>query len=79
MSIYARLAIYIVAIVVVTGLMIWSTIAASQANLDKDPSSMAWVGFLPFLVPVFVIDAVLYVAPVAAVVEIGLGIWRWWK
>lgn len=79
MKIEYRLAAYLAAFIGLTVYVTWSMIAESKAMLPKDPSAMAWVGFLPFMIPIFMLQAAIYVGPVAAVVEIALAIWRWWK
>lgn len=35
-----------------------------------DRSAMAWVTFLPFVFPIFIIQALIYVVPVACVCEL---------
>ena len=45
----------------------------SQAAYDAgDLSAFAWTGFLPFLMPLFMFDAALYVVPSVIVVELVL-------
>ena len=48
-------------------------IVESQAQYDAgDKSAMAWMGFLPFLIPIFLMNSAMFVFPVAIVVEILL-------
>ncbi len=49
-------------------------IRESQANMSIDPSSMAWVGFLPFIFPLFILEACKYVVPVIVVSELVIFI-----
>jgi hypothetical protein len=60
-----------------TAWITYSEIARSQANMVNDPSSMAWVGFLPFILPFFLLQAFVYVAPVAAITELWLLLCRY--
>jgi hypothetical protein len=48
-------------------------------ELITDPSAGAILGFWPYLVPIFFVMAVVWVAPVAAIIEVVIGIWRWVK
>jgi hypothetical protein len=72
----SRFLLYLAALALLTGLFVWSAIAQSRANLAHDPSSMAWVSFLPFIVPAFLVYALAVVAPLAIVVEAALWIYR---
>jgi hypothetical protein len=56
----------------------WMHVAESQSRFDAgDKSAFAWMGFLPFLVPIFMMHSAIVVFPVAIVVEIALWI-RFW-
>ena len=51
-------------------------VAESQAQYDAgDKSAMAWVGFWPFLFPIFLLSSAVFVVPVAIVTELVL----WWR
>lgn len=76
MSIWTRLAIYAAFIVLGTVLVTWRAVAESNARLEYDKSAMAWVGFLPFIVPIFSMYAAAAVVPVAAIIEVVLAVWR---
>lgn len=62
--------------VLLTVVLIWMTVAESQRHLPIDPSSMAWVGFLPFLLPLFFLQTAIYLAPCIVIVEIVLWFYR---
>ena len=73
-----RAAIYVVALAFGTWLSWQNAIAHSQAAYDAgDLSAFAWTGFAPFIIPLMVLDAAMYVVPVVIVVEIGLFFWRY--
>lgn len=55
--------------------LVWQAIAMSQANLENDPSSGAWIGFLPFILPLFFLEAGKWLLPVAVVTETVM----WWR
>lgn len=57
--------------------LLYDAVAQSNANLVNDPSSMAWVGFLPFIFPIFFIQGAVYAGPVAIVTEITIAVVRW--
>jgi hypothetical protein len=49
----------------------------SQAQYDAgDKSAMAWMGFLPFLIPIFLMNSAFIIAPVAIVLEFILWLLR---
>lgn len=50
--------------------LIWQAIAMSKANLENDPSSGAWIGFLPFIFPLFFLEAGKWLLPVATSTEV---------
>lgn len=79
MSIGYRVLLYIAAFIALTVYVVWAVIADSKANLSNDPSSTAWMAFLPYFLPIFAAQAFIWVAPVAAVIEAVLAVWRWWK
>ena len=79
MTLPYRIAAYIVAVLIGTAYIVWCVYTDAQEKLHDDPSAMAAFGFLPFFLPFFALGAAAYVAPVAAVIEIALAIWRWWK
>ena len=74
-----RLAAYLNAFIVLTIYVVWAVIDESKANLVNDKSSTAWMAFLPYMIPIFALQAFIWVAPVAAAVEAGIAVWRWWK
>lgn len=47
-------------------------VGASMAMLGQDPSAMAWVGFLPFLLPFFALEVAMWLGPVVLIVELYL-------
>lgn len=70
-----RVAIYMLTWFAATvGYTVW-LIADSKANLVNDPSSMAWVAFLPYIFPMFFINTGIVMLPLAGAVEIFV----WWK
>lgn len=44
----------------------------SRDQMASDPSAMAWVGFLPFLFPIFVLKSALVTTPVYLAIELFL-------
>lgn len=56
---------WLIASATITGLAVLS----SKLNMENDPSSMAWVGFLPFIFPLFMAQALIGVIPVIIVIE----------
>jgi len=66
-----------VAWVVASVWLIYDAVVDSRANIENDPSSMAWVGFLPFLFPIFFIQSGVFIWPIAGVVESVLFFRRW--
>jgi hypothetical protein len=68
---HPRLLLWPLLITALTAWLIYSAIAESQANMINDKSSMAWVGFLPFIAPLFLLEAAIYVVPIAIVVELA--------
>lgn len=45
-------------------------------DMLTDPSAGAILAFWPYLVPIFFVMAVVWVAPVAAILEVIIGIWE---
>ena len=55
----------------------WLQLAESQAAYDAgDRSAFAWHGFLPFLIPIFVMHSAFIVGPIALLVEFALWLRR---
>ena len=50
-----------------------------QAYEAGDKSAYAWMGFLPFLIPIFMIESAKYVASFAAIVELVIFIKKFWS
>ena len=44
--------------------------AIRESLASPDLSAMAWVGFLPFIAPMFLLQSAMYVLPVAIVFEL---------
>lgn len=42
-------------------------------------SAFAWHGFLPFVIPFFLLESAKYVVPAALVVELGIFIKKFWS
>ena len=74
-----RLGFWVLAYLATVYLIVRGAIAHSQAAYDAgDLSAFAWTGFMPFIFPIFMIQATLYVVPVVIVAEvIFFCLWYW--
>ena len=70
-----RLGFYTVAYCVAVWLCVQSAIAHSQAAFDAgDKSAFAWMGFFPYIFPLFCIEAGMFTLPVVVVLELSLAV-----
>lgn len=76
MKMKMRILCYATAIVIGTIVIAYLAVASSRANMENDPSSMAWTGFLPFLLPLFAVQASIFVMPVAIITEAAVWLWH---
>jgi hypothetical protein len=74
-----RLIVYVLAYAVTVWWLVSDAIAHSQSAYDAgDLSAFAWTGFMPFIFPIFMIQAAFYVLPVVIVAEvIFFCLWYW--
>jgi hypothetical protein len=74
-----RMIVYVLAYVVTVWWIVSDAIAHSQAAYDGgDLSAFAWTGFMPFIFPIFMIQAAFWVLPCVVVLEVILfGLWYW--
>jgi len=75
-----RLGFWVLAYFAVVALIVRGAFAYSQAAYDAgDLSAFAWTAFLPFILPVFMLQAAMYVLPVAIVGEVVVfSAWYFW-
>lgn len=75
-----RVVFWLVIWVWATYFIVDSSLQKSQISYDNgDLSSFAWTGFLPILIPLFIIQSGIYVVPSIVVSEIVLWIYRRYK
>ncbi len=71
MNLDTRLFIYILMCLLGTILVGYMQVEYSRRSYEAgDKSSYAWMGFLPFFIPLFLMEALKYIVPVAIVIEI---------
>jgi hypothetical protein len=76
MSLSTRLLIYVAALLIGGLLFFALEYQRSAAAYESDKSAFAWMGFLPFLFPIFLMYSAMFVGPTALVVEITLWVMR---
>jgi hypothetical protein len=79
MSFEYRLLLYVIAVFVGTIGQTAYMFRQVKHDLLTDPSAGAILAFWPYLVPIFFVMSVVLVAPVAAILEVVIGIWKWVK
>ena len=80
MNLDTRLLIYVLMCLLGTILVGYIQVEYSrQAYEAGDKSAYAWMGFFPFLVPIFVIESAKYVASFAAILELVIFIVKFWS
>lgn len=76
MSLSTRLLYYTAALFLGAVLCMFVEYQKSLADYEHDKSSMAVWGFLPFILPIFLMYSAMFVGPTAIVVELVLFFWR---
>lgn len=74
-----RLAVYVLAYAALVWWYVSDALAYSQAAYDGgDLSAFAWMGFFPFVFPIFMLQAAFWFVPCVIVLEVILfGLWYW--
>lgn len=72
MSIERRLGLYCLAFIGLTIYFVHGLYAHVEIKRQTDPSAVAILSFVPYLIPVFMAEALAWVAPIAGVLELCL-------
>lgn len=74
-----RLIVYALAYAALVWWFVSDAIAHSQAAYDAgDLSAFAWMGFMPFIFPIFMLQAAFWAVPCVVVLEVVLFcLWYW--
>jgi hypothetical protein len=72
-----RLSLYTVAFAALTVYFVHSLYAKVEIDKQTDPSAVAILSFVPYLIPIFMAEALAWVVPIAGLTE--LSIWFFGK